>query len=132
MKPRLIKSCNEVRAYMNKATPAQRAALHKRGLALIEAGSKRGKLITSIKQARKLLETPLFDSVLASQLKALGCSFNLVASPHYGIALHIGAPEEFWTQPQRLLDLVRTVHPSAVFAISDAEGCISVALEGMS
>jgi hypothetical protein len=116
--PKIMKACRAIRKKCSKATEAQRKADFERGLAIIEKG-------------RKASEIPLFDSVLASQLRAYGCSFNLTLSPHYGVLLHIGAPESFWTEPKRLLDLIKVFYPQAEFALSDAEGCISIVLSGL-
>ena len=63
----------------------------------------------------------------------MGCGFGLTYSPHKGALLHLDAPAQFWTQPLRLLDLVRAVYQTATFSVADYEDdVLTIALEGVS
>lgn len=110
-------ACRTLRKTCGKHTPAQRASSIARAMALINEG------------AAKSAPFKL-DPVLEGQLKALACAFNVTKSRHYGPLLHIGPPDCFWTQPERLMLTVRAFYPLADFALSDAEGCTSIALSG--
>lgn len=108
-----MRACRETRKAASKMTPAQRRAAHQHGMDLIAEGS--------------------LDKVLSSQLKALGCTFNVTHSFRLNATLlHVGPPDTFWTTARRLLATVQSFYVKATFAPTDAEGCISFALEGVS
>lgn len=111
--PSIMRACREARRRVGAMTPVQKRALEQHARNLIAEGS--------------------FDVVLANQLKALGCTFNVAHSFRLnGTLLHVGPPDTFWTTARRLLTTVRSFYPRATFAPTDAEGCISFALEGVS
>lgn len=124
-KPRksTLTACRAARKAVIKATPTQRAKLFAHGMLLINCGS-------TLDRATCGTSPTQLDTVLGNQLKALGCAFSTTLSPYHGMLLHIGPPDTFWTQPERLMLTVRAFYPLATFALSDAEGCTSIALFG--
>lgn len=119
--PSIMRACRETRRRVSAMTTAQRRALEKRARALIASGAK--------KRPIEVLFT--LDNVLASQLKALNCTFNVTYDGMSCPRLHIGPPDTFWTTARRLLELVQWFYREAQFAPTDAEGCVSIALEGL-
>lgn len=76
------------------------------------------------------MKTSTLDTILAAQLRAMNLPFNLTKSRTYGTLLHVGAPAQ--NKAELLLIKIQSFYPKATYAVTDAEGCLSFALEGAS